>query len=168
MPAPSEGRARRLAAEKGAADIGQHAMSVHRISRTLIGPSHALGHAEIDSDHFAIADYWLQLTQCEPIAVSFHIARLRKRMRSHFNHEAALVEAIGAPFPHAHHGEHNAMLRLCDEAYELSDRDRRAARALLRSRLPRLMRNHIICMDQIAVLMINTAAQHRPVPYAPH
>lgn len=143
-------------------------MSIHRITRTLIGPNHALGHAEIDSDHFAIADYWLQLTQCEPIAIAFHIARLRKRMRNHFNHEAALVEAAGRRLWQDHKGEHDEMLRLCDEAYELSAQNRRAARALLRSRLPRMMRNHIICMDQIAVLMIKDAAQDRPAPYAPH
>ena len=142
-------------------------MTVHRIARTLIRPSHALGHAEIDSDHFAIAEYWLQLTCCEPIAIPFHIARLRKRMRDHFSREAGLVEATGLRLSLSHHGEHDEMLWLCDEAYRLSDRDRRAARALLRTKLPRLMRSHIICMDQIAVLMMTTAAKDRAVPYAP-
>jgi hemerythrin len=146
----------------------KRAMSVHRITRTLIGPNHALGHAEIDSDHFAIADYWLQLAKCPPIAIPFHVARLRKRMRSHFSHEVALIEAAGRRLWHDHQDEHDAMLRLCDQAYELCVHNARAARALLRNRLPRMMRSHIICMDQIAVLMIKDAAEDRPAPYAPH
>ncbi len=140
------------------------AMMLPRTTRPLIEARHALGHAKIDSDHFAIADYWLQLTCCEPIAVPFHIARLRKRMRDHFNDEAALVEATGRPFGCAHRQEHAAMLRLCDQAYRLSDTNQRGARALLRNKLPRLMREHIICMDQIAVLIINTATQERAIP----
>ena len=52
------------------------------------------------------------------------------------------------------------MLALCDEAYRQSHRRQRAARALLRNGLPRLLRDHINSMDQIAVLIIR-AAQNR-------
>ncbi|HEY2134951.1 MAG TPA: hypothetical protein VGH49_03630 [Xanthobacteraceae bacterium] len=133
-------------------------------TRPLIEARHALGHAKIDADHFDIADYWLQAMSCESIAIPFFIARLRKRMRNSFNDEAGLVEAAGSWLGRAHQWEHAAMLELCDAAYELSKSDRRGARALLRKRLPRLMREHIICMDQVAVLVINTAMQGQAIP----
>lgn len=139
-----------------------------RINRPLIGKKHALGHSEIDSDHFAIADWWMKVTLCEPVALPFHIAGLRRMMRNHFSREAALVEAAGAPFCCAHRCEHDTMLELCDDAYELSARSLRAARALLRNKLPRLMRDHINSMDQIAVLIIRAAAQDRAISSVPY
>jgi hypothetical protein len=53
------------------------------------------------------------------------------------------------------------MLELCDDAYELSARNLRSARALVRNKLPRLMRDHINSMDQIAVLIIRAAIPDR-------
>jgi hemerythrin len=134
-------------------------MILVRAARPLIEARHALGHAKIDADHFAIADYWQQATTCPLIAVPFQIARLRKRMRRHFDDEAALIEAAGAPFCACHREEHDAMLQLCDDARLLSDTNARGARALLHRRLPRLMRAHIDGMDQIAVLMMCSAAE---------
>ena len=136
-------------------------MTVHHIVRPLIGKNHRLGHAQIDSDHFAIADWWMKTTLCEPVALAFHIAGLRKAMRSHFFREAALVEAAGTPFCYCHRREHSVMLELCDDAYELSARNLRSARALVRNKLPRLMRDHINSMDQIAVLIIRAAIPDR-------
>lgn len=133
-------------------------MTLLRINPPLIGRKHALGHAQIDNDHFAIADWWMKATQCEPIALPFHIAALRRTMRSHFRREAALVEAAGTPMCCDHQNEHDGMIELCDDAYALSERNGRAARALLRNKLPKLMRNHINSMDQIAVLIIREAA----------
>jgi len=116
-----------------------------------------LGPCQIDADHFAIAALWRDVDGCAPIAVPFQIARLRKRMRRHFEDEAELIEAAGTPFCACHHEEHESMLRLCDQAYLLSDSNGRGARALLRATLPRLMRRHIVGMDQIAVLIIHSA-----------
>jgi hemerythrin len=132
------------------------------MTRPLISASHSLGHAEIDRDHFAIADWWMKATRCAPIALPFHIAGLRRVMRNHFTREASLVEATGTPFGSGHRTEHDAMLALCDDAYALAERDWRGARRLLRDRLPRLVREHVISMDQIAVLIINEAGQNRP------
>ncbi|MGE3146260.1 MAG: hypothetical protein AB7K35_11800 [Pseudorhodoplanes sp.] len=137
------------------------------ITRPLIGNRHALGHAEIDADHFAIANWWMRATQCAPIALPFHIAGLRKSMRDHFGRESALVEASGVSFCACHRNEHNVLLELCDDAYALTARNLRSARALLRNKLPRLMRDHINTMDQIAVLMMRDAAEKRAA-IAPH
>ena len=142
-------------------------MALLRINRPLIGKNHTLGHTQIDSDHFAIADWWMKVTLCQPIALPFHIAGLRRTMRGHFNREAALVEATGTPFCCGHHREHDTMLELCDEAYELSARSLRKARAVLRDKLPRLMRDHINSMDQIVVLIIRAATQDRAASIVP-
>jgi hemerythrin len=142
-------------------------MTVHPITRPLIGKKHALGHAQIDNDHFAIADWWMKSVLCEPVALPFHIAGIRKVMRQHFSREAALVEAAGTPFCYCHRREHNVMLELCDDAYALSAHNLRAARALVRNKLPRLMRDHINSMDQIAVLIIGAATQDRATTVAP-
>ena len=142
-------------------------MNVLRISRPLIGKNHTLGHIQIDADHFAIADWWMKAMLCEPVALPFHIAALRKTMRSHFCREATLVETTGTPFCYCHRREHNVMLELCDDAYDLSARSLRAARTLLRNKLPRLMRDHINSMDQIAVLIIRAATQDRAISVVP-
>ena len=142
-------------------------MTVHRTAPPMIGPRHALGHVEIDADHFAIADYWRQAMDCSPIAVPFYIARLRKRMRAHFSHEVQLVEAAGAQFCSSHRLEHEAMLRLCDDALSLAESNWRRARALLRTDLMRMLRDHINCTDQIAVLVINEASAERESQPAP-
>jgi hemerythrin len=133
-------------------------MTIPATARPLIGARHALGHAAIDVDHFAIADGWMKAMQSATIALPLHLARLRKLMRDHFMREAALVEAAGVSFCYRHRGEHDAMLALCDDACRLAEPDPRAARALLRRALPRMMRSHIISMDQIAVLVIHSAA----------
>ncbi|MCC7347500.1 MAG: hypothetical protein IT538_08890 [Variibacter sp.] len=125
--------------------------------QTLIQARHALGHAEIDADHFAIADCWRQTLQCKPIAMPFQIARLRKLMRNHFMREATLVEATGTTFCACHQREHDSILNLCDDAYGLAENRWQKARALLRDTLPPAVREHIISMDQVAVLIIHTA-----------
>ena len=140
-------------------------MTVHSIDQPLIGARHALGHTDIDAEHFAIADCWKAATHCEPIALPFLVARLRRAMRTHFTHEAALVEAVGTHFCSCHRDEHDVMLELCEEAYGLAERDIRASRARLR-KLPRLFREHIVVMDQIAVLIIHDAMQERVVGQA--
>ena len=104
--------------------------------RTLIGGHHALGHAEIDLDHFAIAECWLRTMDCGALELPLRIARLRKSMRTHFDHEENLVEAAGATFCACHRREHDTLLGLCDDAYALSEHDWRGARAILRTEMP--------------------------------
>ena len=129
-----------------------------RALKTLIGKGDVLGHPIIDADHFAIAACWQSATVATPIALPLHIARLRRLIRSHFDREAALVEASGATFCHCHRREHAAILALCNEAYALAEKNWKGARALLRAPLRRLVRDHVASMDQLAVLMINSAA----------
>jgi len=127
-----------------------------RSARPLIGRQHTLGHAVIDTDHREIADWWHRAVNCEPIQFSFFVARLKKLMRDHFDHEAALMEWAGGRLCECHRREHQMLLDLCDRAAVLSRSNWRKARALLRTELPRLVREHIISMDQLAVLFINT------------
>lgn len=135
--------------------------------QTMIGDGHALGHPQIDSAHFAIADCWSQAIRAAPIGLPFTIARLRKAVHRHFEHETRLIEAAGMRFCACHRIEHEAMLALCDNAYALADGNRRAAQALLR-KLPRLLKDHIIYTDQITVLMIRDAERERATkPTAP-
>jgi hemerythrin len=121
----------------------------------LIGPRHVLGHASIDADHLAIADAWLRAVSCQPIQLPFLIARLRKLMKVHFDNEAALMHLAGGALCDCHRAEHQALLRLCDQAAAASSNNWRSAQSLLRRRFAKMMRNHIACMDQIAVLFIN-------------
>ena len=127
-----------------------------RSARPLIGRQHVLGHEVIDSDHLGIADWWLQTVNCEPVQFAFFLARLKKLMRTHFDHEAELMEQAGGLMCPCHRQEHQMLLALCDEANALNRSHWRKARSLLRSRLPKLVRQHIISMDLLTVLFINT------------
>lgn len=125
-----------------------------RIIRPLIDERHMLGHDVIDGDHMAIADGWLRAVNCEPIQFPFLIARLKKLMRSHFDHEAALMFSSGGMLCKCHREEHLTLLDLCDQAAALNEKDWRRTQSLLRNRFLKLVREHIVGMDQIAVLFI--------------
>ncbi len=127
--------------------------------RPLIGVRDTLGHQLIDADNVAISNCWLRATDCEPIELPFQAARLRKLVRVQFDHEAALIEAIAGELSEPHRREHRSLMDLCDEAYALSAQSWKRARALLRRDFAKLFRNHLVCMDQIAVVIINTASQ---------
>ena len=86
--------------------------------------------SEIDAEHAAIGEAWLATMRCRVVALPFHVARLAKVMRQHFDHEARLVEAAGTPFCWCHHNEHEAMLAVCGEALSTAEHDPRKARAL--------------------------------------
>jgi hemerythrin len=123
----------------------------------LIRSRDALGHKEIDADHIAISEAWLAAMRCRAVALPFHVARLIKIMRDHFDREMRLVEAAGVPCCWCHHNEHTAMLALTQAAFELSEHDPRRARSLLRTELAPRIRRHVATADQVAVLIINTA-----------
>jgi hemerythrin len=124
--------------------------------QALLKRHHVLGHAAIDADHAEMAQWWLRTVSCEPLQLAFFIARLKKLMLNHFDREAALMEEAGGRLCECHRREHRMLVALCDQATVLARRNGRKARSLLRVELPRLVREHIICMDQLTVLFINT------------
>lgn len=87
---------------------------------------------------------------------AFFIARLKKLMRRHFDHEAMLMEEAGGRMCECHSQEHQTLLALCDRASALSRGRWQRAKSLLRTELPKLVREHIISMDQLTVLFINS------------
>lgn len=130
--------------------------AVVRTIRPLIGRQHVLGHDVIDADHFALADWWQRTARCEPIQFAFFMARLKKLMRTHFDHEALLVRQAGGRMCECHNQEHLMLLTLCDQVSVLGCSHRKKAQSLLRTELPKLVREHIISMDQFTVLFINS------------
>ncbi|HEY1364063.1 MAG TPA: hypothetical protein VGF60_17615 [Xanthobacteraceae bacterium] len=124
--------------------------------RPLIGVQHRLGHVLIDSDHKEIADWWLRAVNCDQLQSAFFIARLKRLMRSHFDHEALLMQWAGGRLCECHKREHQLLLDVCDRAGALSRHNWPKAQSLLRSEMPKLVREHIISMDQLTVLFINS------------
>jgi hemerythrin len=124
--------------------------------RPLLGRQHPLGHGAIDSDHLAIADWWQQTVRCQPIQFAFFMARLKKLMRIHFEHEVRLMREAGGEMCACHRHEHQMLLELCDQAGALGRSNWTEAQSLLRTKLPRLVREHIISMDLFTVMFINT------------
>jgi hemerythrin len=131
-------------------------MTKHNNKRQLIGRQHTLGHQLIDTDHMAIAHWWQRVVQCDPVESTFFIARLKKLMRDHFDHEALLMAQSGGRLCECHQKEHQQWIDVCDQAQALSGISWRKARSLLRTDLPRLVREHVISMDQLTVIFINT------------
>jgi hemerythrin len=126
-----------------------------RIVHPLIGKQYVLGHDVIDGDHRVIADGWLCAINCEQIQFPFLITRMMKLMRMHFDHEATLMHAAGGVLCECHRQEHQTLLDVCDRAAALSSKNWRRTQSLLRGKFPKLIRSHIACTDQIAVLFIN-------------
>ena len=134
----------------------------NRIVRPLIGERYVLGHDTIDLDHMVIADCWYRAVNCEQIQFPFLIARLKKAMRDHFNREAALMERAGGALCRCHRQEHQTLLDLCNDASALSQTNWRKSQSLLQSKLPKLVREHILFTDQLAVLFLNTNGATAP------
>jgi hemerythrin len=127
-----------------------------RRPRPLLRKSHALGHEAIDLDHRAMADCWAAAVSCERLQFEFLLARLKRLMRDHFDREAALMAQAGGRLCDCHCREHRMLLDLCERAGTLAPDNWCKAQSLLRNELPRLVREHIISMDQLAVLFLNT------------
>jgi hypothetical protein len=125
------------------------------IVRPLLSERHLLGHDWIDRDLRAIAAGWLSVVTCEPIQFPFFIARMKKLMTSHFEREASLMRSSGGSLCECHHHEHRMLIDACNQAYTYSVSNWRRTQALLRNRFPKLIRNHVAGMDQIAVLFID-------------
>jgi hypothetical protein len=62
--------------------------------------------------------------------------------------ETMLMEWAGGRLCECHAREHRMLLDLCDQATALSGRNSRMAQSLLQNKLPKLVRKHIISMDQ--------------------
>jgi len=129
------------------------------VIRPLIGSRYQVGHEVIDTDHKIIADGWFRAVNCEPIQFPFLIGRLKKLMKTHFEHETALMQMAGGMLCDCHRTEHQTLLDLCERAAVLSNTNWQRTQSVLRHQFPKLVRSHIACMDQVAVLFINTQAR---------
>ena len=92
-----------------------------------------LGDPIADAEHATIAGYWRDVVGSDELQFPLRLARLKRSMRNHFDHEAALIKSAGATMCACHHGEHEALLRVCDRAAALQVRNFPRARSLLRS-----------------------------------
>jgi hemerythrin len=128
--------------------------TIHPIARKL--RPERLGHEVIDSDHIEISDCWFQAVNCTPIQFPFLIARMKSLMKKHFAREGAMMERASGALCACHQRDHDDLIGLCDRAAWLSKYDPRKGRSLLRYEFPKRVREHIICMDQMVVLFINT------------
>jgi hemerythrin len=126
-----------------------------RPRKTMIRPI-PLGHNIIDADHFELSRCWSQVVSARPLQFPFFLARFRKRMRDHFAREASIMMHHNTSLCECHEREHQDLLQLCDRAAQLNHHSFREAQDLLRAEFPRRIREHIICMDQLLVLFINT------------
>jgi len=66
------------------------------------------------------------------------------------------MQQAGGRMCECHRQENQMLLALCDRASALSRAHWHKARSLLRTDLPKLVREHIISMDQFTVLFINS------------
>ncbi|MBZ0141184.1 MAG: hypothetical protein K8H87_15670 [Pseudorhodoplanes sp.] len=131
--------------------------------RPLVNQNFCLGHPVIDTEHAAIGEYWQEAVSCERLQLPLHLARLKRAMARHFDHEAEiLAKTTGMSLCTRHRAEHSALLELCSEAALLYERDWRKAQSLLRNRFATMVREHIISMDLCAVLLIQTAGTGAP------
>jgi hemerythrin len=133
-------------------------MNRHSVG-SLTDRRHTLGHDIIDGEHSALAECWLRAVSCEQIEFPLRIARLRKLMTRHFDHEVALLAESGGTLCHCHRNEHHVLLELCDRVFSLHERNWRKTQTLLRNKFANLVRKHISTMDQMAVLIINTGLE---------
>jgi len=130
-----------------------HARASHR--KTVIEPV-PLGHGPIDSDHRELASFWWRVVSSTPLQFPFFLARFKKLMSEHFDREAAIMAQHNTRLCECHVREHRELLRLCDCANQLNGHNYRQAQDFLRREFPPRIREHIICMDQLLVLFINT------------
>jgi hemerythrin len=127
---------------------------VRPFSRKLL--PERLGHEGIDSDHMEISNCWCLTVNCGPLQFPFLVGRMKKLMQKHFASEAAIMRRFDRSLPPCHQTEHDLLLRFCDDAAKLSQYSWAKAQRLLRRDFPRHVREHIICMDQLVVLYVNT------------
>ena len=124
-----------------------------------------LGHEVIDSDHMEISKSWFRAVNCVPLQFPFLIARMQKLMGKHFAHEVEIMGRFNSSLPGCHQREHDALLRFCDNVKSVSQYNWAQAQQLLRRDFPRHVREHIICMDQLLVLCVNTNGDRPCGPY---
>ena len=87
--------------------------------------------------------------------ICLFIARLKKLMRMHFEREARLMLEAGGEMCACHRHDHQTLLELCDQSSALGRSNWTKAQSLLRTTLPRLVREHIVSMDLFTVMFIN-------------
>jgi len=126
------------------------------MTSSLIDHRHSLGHPFIDTEHAEIGELWLRTVNCSRLEFPLHLARLKKAMERHFQHEADLLAKVGRGLCIGHRAEHRSLLELCSDAAMHYERDWRKSRSLLRKTFVKMMREHIVSMDLCAVLIIRT------------
>jgi hemerythrin len=139
-------------------------MTALHISHPLIDRRHMLGHDVIDSEHAAISNCWFYAVNCPPIEFPLRLARLKKLMAMHFEHESALLAQSGYALCRYHHNEHRMLLELCDQVMTSHERDWKKAQSLLQKKFAKLVREHVITMDQCAVLLIHSNSEIAAAP----
>lgn len=102
-------------------------------------------------------DLWQKAVGCKRHEFPLHLARLKKAMTRHFEHEAALLAEVGQNLCVSHQAEHDALLQQCAEASRLYAADWRKAQSHLRNTFAKMVREHVASMDLCAVLTIRTA-----------
>jgi hemerythrin len=131
-------------------------MTASHTARPLVDRRHRLGHDVIDSELVALSNCWLHAVNCAPMEFPLRMARLKKLMLMHFDHESALLAELGYALCRYHHNEHRMLLEMCDQISTFHERDWKKAQSLLKKKFPELFREHIITMDQCAVFLIET------------
>jgi hemerythrin len=124
--------------------------------KPLINRRLLLGHPVIDLELAEIGRHWLRAVSCEALEFPLNLARLRKVMARHFEHEAELIAQTKRGLCTHHQADHKSLLDVCGEASALYDLNLRKSRSLIRHTLAKMMRQHIIYSDQCAVLIMHT------------
>jgi hypothetical protein len=138
-----------------------------RISRPLIDRRHMLGHDVIDFAYAAISNCWLHALNCIPLELPLRLARLKKLMAAQFANESVLLAQFGYSLCRFPHDEHRILFELCDQVLAFHEHDRQKALSLLHRKFAKLVRKHIITMDQCAVLLMRSNSEITCVPKRP-
>ena len=118
-----------------------------------------LGYEAIDSDHMEISNSWFRAVNCVPLQFPFLIARMKKLMQRHFAREAEIMTRLDSTLCACHQREHDALLRFCDNTAKVSQYNWTQAQRFLRRDFPGHIREHIVCMDQLLVICVNTGGE---------
>lgn len=135
--------------------------------KPLINDRLLLGHPVIDSELADIGRHWFRAVSCEALELPLHLARLRRVMARHFDHEAELIAQTGRGLCAHHRADHKSLLDVCGEAAALCDLNMRKSRSIIRTTLAKMIRQHIIYSDQCAVLIMHTCGSDRRADFPP-
>ena len=107
-------------------------MTTSHTAHPLVDRRHRLGRDVIDSELVALSSCWLHAVNSVPLEFPLRMARLKKLMRMHFDHESALLAELGYALCRYHRNEHRMLLKLCDQILTFHERDWKKAQSLLK------------------------------------